>query len=192
MPINLSTNGIGKIMLGSSTEIVRVYLGTTIVYESQKPHIFVFEVDAGDQIVLQNDTRGLYPAATNWGDGTIDNNLSHTYTTAGRYNVTTVYSLATSYGTGAIPNSLIDPEIVDLDSNSIEAMRTVEALQPTYHRNTVRSLVAVTQISPNINNINYMFYDCVYLRISDINISGLDLSKFNEAVAVFYGCTSYL
>ncbi len=141
MPINVSTNGIGKIMLGSSTEIIRVYLGTTIVYESQKPNIFKFEVSANQTITLQNDTRGAKAVTTDWGDGTRNTSLTHTYTSAGTYSVSTAYSVVASTAT-------VEQYFYDLQETR---------LAPKYDDATTKALVEVVQVCDKITNINYMF-----------------------------------
>ncbi len=162
MPIAVNTTNMSSIKLGS-TEIIRVYLGTSIVYESQKPNIFKFKVTAGQTLTLQNDTRGAYAMDTDWGDGTKNTSLTHTYSTAGTYTVSTVYSVATS----TIPNGYS---------------------RPTYDENTALSLIEVSQICDKITNINYMFYNCRRLAMSKINVSTIDPSKFSAAKGTFEYC----
>lgn len=68
---------------------------------------YKINVSAGQTVQLQNDTRGCYNlnvtnlsyVKTNWGDGTTDSSLSHTYSTAGTYTLATPYSFAYANGT---------------------------------------------------------------------------------------------
>jgi hypothetical protein len=68
---------------------------------------YKINVSAGQTVQLQSETRGCYNLnvtnlsyiKTNWGDGTTDGNLSHTYSTAGTYTLATPYSFAYANGT---------------------------------------------------------------------------------------------
>lgn len=162
MSIAVNTTNISSLKLGT-TEIIRVYLGTSIVYESQKPSIFKFKVTAGQTLTLQNDTRGAFAMTTDWGDGTKNTSLTHTYSTAGTYTVSTAYSVVTS----TVPNGFS---------------------LPTYDENTALSLIEVSQICDKITNVNYMFYDCRHLAMSKINVSTIDESKFSSARCTFEYC----
>ena len=169
MSIASGSNGIGKIMLGSSTEVIRVYLGTTIVYENQKPNIFKFKVNANQTLTLQNETRGATAITTNWGDGTQDNKLTHTYAAAGVYTVTTTYSIATTTATVLYPTKGYG-----------------EYYGPVYDENTALALRQVDQICNKITNLDYMFYGCQMLAWNRINTDNIDTSKFNSAVGMFH------
>lgn len=169
MTIASGSNGIGKIMLGSSTEVIRVYLGTTIVYENQKPNIFKFKVNANQTLTLQNDTRGATAITTDWGDGTKNTSLTHTYTTAGVYTVTTTYSIATTTATVKYPT-----------------MGWGEYYGPVFDETTALALREVVQICNKITNLNYMFWRCQNLAWNRINTDNIDTSKFDSAVEMFH------
>ncbi len=173
MPIISNVNGIGKIMLGSSSEIVRVYLGTAIVYENSQPNKFVFNVSANQTIVLQNDTRGAKVTTVDWGDGTKNSSLSHTYTTAGYYTVTTTYSVVASTAT-------VEKFFYDFGHSG------ENRLVPAYDENTARSLVEVIQVCGDITKLDYMFYQCTQLAMNKINLDNIDPSKYNSAVEMFW------
>ncbi len=163
MPVISNVNGIGKVMLGSSNEITRIYVGTNIVYDSLDYHVFEFTVPANGKLILQDDRRGAKAAVTDWGDGAKNNELTHTYTTAGTYTVKTTLSIATTY---VVPG----------------------ALYPYYDIPTASYLTKVTHISRQTNSLDYMFYGCRALNLTNISFDGLDLSKFNSAVATFASC----
>ena len=88
-----------------SSIIDSIYLGTTKVYDINDKNKYVITVPAGMFVALQSDLRGRPTAGkTNWGDGTIDTNTSHTYTTAGTYTITTKYAFTNYIGYSAETN----------------------------------------------------------------------------------------
>ena len=109
--IPISTNGTDNTFENLVSQITAY---TSFTNRQSTYNVIVTE---GQTLTLQNETRGCYNFSitdpqyikTNWGDGTIDNSLTHTYATAGTYTLATPYSFAykNSVCDAATMNSLV-------------------------------------------------------------------------------------
>ena len=94
--IPISTNGADNTFENLISQV------TAYTTFTNRQSTYNVTVTAGQTLTLQNETRGCYNFSvtdpqyikTNWGDGTIDSSLTHTYTTAGTYTLATPYSFA--------------------------------------------------------------------------------------------------
>lgn len=98
--IPISTNGADNTFENLLSQI------TAYTSFTNRQSTYNVSVTAGQTLTLQNTTRGCYNFSitdpqyvkTDWGDGTIDNSLTHTYATAGTYTLATPYSFSNLSG----------------------------------------------------------------------------------------------
>ncbi len=109
--IPISTNGTDNTFENLVSQI------TAYTSFTNRQSTYTVSVTAGQTLTLQNTTRGCYNFSvtnpnyviTDWGDGTKDNKLTHTYAAANTYTIATPYSFAHTNGTkdAATMNSLV-------------------------------------------------------------------------------------
>ena len=107
MTINIGNSSINSIYVGD-TEVKSVYLGDNLVYSKQTEPVieiddsyntFVFDtskVSRSTTVTLQNYRAGdttEWDGLTDWGDGTVDTKLTHTYAIDGKYVVKTKWTI---------------------------------------------------------------------------------------------------
>lgn len=177
----------------NGVEISTVYLNNDTLYQNSiiidpEYNYFTFDTSLSNSyyVKLANYRAGdttEWNGYTNWGDGTIDKELSHWYSGEGIYTVKTKWML--SYPSG--------------DSYSI-------------HGETSRKLVACDNININISDMTNIFRDCQYLKSVDLsrfntmykrdmnhmfyncyslevaNMEGWDTSNVTSMKNMFYKC----
>lgn len=177
----------------NGVEISTVYLNNDTLYQNSiiidpEYNYFTFDTSLSNSyyVKLANYRAGdttEWNGYTNWGDGTIDKELSHWYSGEGIYTVKTKWML--NY-----PND---------DSYSI-------------HGETSRKLVACDNININISDMTNIFRDCRYLKSVDLsrfntmykrdmnhmfyncysleeaNMEGWDTSNVTSMKNMFYKC----
>lgn len=213
MTIKIGNSTTKRIQLGNST-VKSVYLGDVLVYGNlvndpeDTYNKFVFDtseaIDGSQPIVTLRDYRAgdttHWNGYTDWGDGTINRELSHRYTTSGIYTVKTKYTINDSYGSST--------------SNTCNMFIRCDALNKnikdlSYLFNNCDKLTSV-----NLSNLDkslyykaaYAFYDCGLLSIDlsgfkftgdvsnmfgynsvlSINLSGADFTRVTNISSMFY------
>lgn len=190
MAITIGNSSVRDIYLGNS-KVDSVFLGDVLVYGNlandpeDTYNKFVFDtsraIDSFDEgfqpIVTLRDYRAgdttHWNGYTDWGDGTINKELTHKYTTSGIYTVKTKYMINDSYGSST--------------SNTRHMFIRCDALNKnikdlSYLFNNCEYLTSV-----NLSNLDkslyyraaYTFYDC---HLSSIDLSGF---KFTDVYNMF-------
>ena len=190
MAITIGNSSIRDIYLGNS-RVNSVFLGDVLVYGNlandpeDTYNKFVFDtsraIDSFDEgfqpIVTLRDYRAgdttHWNGYTDWGDGTVNKELTHKYTTSGIYTVKTKYMINDSYGSST--------------SNTRHMFIRCDALNKnikdlSYLFNNCEYLTSV-----NLSNLDkslyyraaYTFYDC---HLSSIDLSGF---KFTDVYNMF-------
>jgi surface protein len=134
-------------------------------YNYKDKNIYKFTVSRIDTIVLQNDLRGdtfTGTVYTDWGDGTINTELSHTYTTAGTYTVVSKYNV-TAF---------------------------VHTTTYKYDANTVNCLIDVLNINKSMTDASHLFNGCNNLTV--INANDWDTSNITLMDYMFANCTNLI
>lgn len=176
MPIHKSIFNC-NLQIGKA-KISKVYVGSNLVYKTT-PNIFVFTVQASTKIILQNDLRGDTASfvMTDWGDGTIDSNLEHTYTTAGTYQVRTRYSLVSTEN--AKDNTTL--------SCLTKVISISDGIKTCAHMfNGCTNLTEVDCANWDMRKIidlSYMFYNCT--KLINLDCSKWDTSNVKTASYMF-------
>ena len=87
MGLNIGSSKTRDILLGSSSLVEKVYLGSTQVYEVDDKNILDIQIANTSMYKMETDgnLRGRPACAnkTDWGDGTVDTSTAHTYSSAG-------------------------------------------------------------------------------------------------------------
>lgn len=172
-------------------------------------NILVFSVTNGTTIVLQNDLRGDTSAvniSTDWGDGTLNNALSHTYDKAGVYQVTSKYNLIATDGTCDATSVSCLTSIIDLNENITDGsymfynctnLTTVAefdmmACIMTDMSHMFHGCSSLTAVYSGlwdpcyVTDMSYMFSDCV--KLTTVITSTWDLSNLENAEYMFHNC----
>lgn len=193
MAITIGNSSVRDIYLGNS-KVDSVFLGDVLVYGNlandpeDTYNKFVFDtsraIDGFQPIVTLKDYRAgdttHWNGYTDWGDGTINKELSHKYTTSGVYTVKTKYMINDGYG-GSINNTRHLFIRCDAINKNIRDL--------SYLFNNCEHLTSV-----NLSNLDkslyyeaaYAFYDC---HLSSIDLSGF---KFTGNVSNMFGYNSAL
>jgi surface protein len=176
---------IRDIYIGDS-KIKAVYKGKQLIYKSDNINpsynYFVFNINSqqqGDTVLeLKEDRRGdttSWDGLTDWGDGTIDSKLSHTYENNGTYTVKTKWMYSTYIehrhklvGCDNINKNITD--VVGLFSNCKYLKYVDMSRFGTRH----------------ITDMNHMFYNCY--RLETLNMKGWDTSNVVDMSYMFYNC----
>jgi surface protein len=191
----INLNGINKIYY-NGVEIKIAYANDSVVYQNdgidRTYNHFVFDTseitgDAPVTITLANYRAGdetKWDGLTDWGDGTIDNKLAHTYNTKGVYTVKTKWMI----------NNRIDSKTYFADSNTIKTFvacnnvnrRITDVTYLFYYCTSLKSVDMSNFRTKNITNMEAMFYNCIALE--ELNMSGWDTSKVTSMREMFSGC----
>lgn len=193
MAITIGNSSVRDIYLGNS-KVDSVFLGDVLVYGNlandpeDTYNKFVFDtsraIDGFQPIVTLKDYRAgdttHWNGYTDWGDGTINKELTHRYTTSGIYTVKTKYMINDGYG-GSINNTRHLFIRCDAINKNIRDL--------SYLFNNCEHLTSV-----NLSNLDkslyyeaaYAFYDC---HLSSIDLSGF---KFTGNVSNMFGYNSAL
>ena len=159
------------------------------IFNNINYNVFKVTVSDGDEIVLQNDRRGditTWDEVTDWGDGTQDNNITHTYTTGGEYIITTKWNVS------RIPSS-IGESIADTNTlRKVTEVYTINInmsnLYKLYAGCTSLTKVVYLSICNNVRDMYGMFKDCSSLE--EVSLSMIDSSDVRDMGYLFSGCTS--
>lgn len=188
MAINIGDSSINSIYRGD-TKVSAIYLGYELVY-GKRPvsyNIFVFHVGGsyGYTIYLQNNRRGDttdWDGLTDWGDGTVDTKLSHTYSESGDYTVKTKWSITSgtnsdNYTRGMFTKCLgINRYMTDYSYLFYNCLNLTE-------------VVFGSEIK-NINDLESAFFDCSSL--TSLDLSSIRTDNVITMNAAFYGCSKLI
>lgn len=160
-------------------DIEKVYYGSDLVFDRNaydlNQNVYVFDLSKvanNYTLKLQNVNSGTQ---TDWGDGTIDTNLTHTYASQGTYTVKT-RQLINNFNIGNYnaQNSLI--KCINIDNTVTNC---------SYMFNGCASLTISPVINNNVTKCFYMFYGCTSLT----NASTIPNNVTNCA-SMFAYCTN--
>ena len=218
-------NVISNIYLGNE-KITKVYLGDTLIYGGSSsggedddidPNIdptynyFVFDTSLADTTInlydyRAGDTTG-WDGITDWGDGTTDTKLEHTYATDGTYTVKTKYMLngnRTNAGFLNTRNMLIGCDNINKNITvfsylfynspnlSYAKIRNFNDGTITAAINTFNGCSSLTELdlsklnTDNITSMYQMLYNCSSLAL--LNISGWNTGNVTNSEKMLTGC----
>lgn len=223
--IKIGNSTISKLYLGTS-QIVKVYLGDTLIYGGSSsggedddidPNIdptynyFVFDTSLADTTINLYDYRAGdttdWDGITDWGDGTTDTELKHTYATDGTYTVKTKYMLngnRTNAGFLNTRNMLIGCDNINKNITtfsylfynspnlSYAKIRNFNDGTITAAINTFNGCSSLTELdlsklnTDNITSMYQMLYNCSSLAL--LNISGWNTSNVTNSEKMLAGC----
>lgn len=209
----LLAKGAVGVSTNDSFEVLISYISSMNIKPAVNPadgNVLVFTVTNGVTLELQNDLRGDTSGtafSTDWGDGTINNSLTHTYDAAGVYRVTSKYNIIASDGTGdsTTINSLTS--IIDLNENITNGaymfkncvnLTTVaefdfQACIMTTMAHMFEGCVNLTTVNSKlwdpseVTDMSYMFAGCS--KLTTVITDTWALPKLENAEAMFEGCT---
>ena len=182
----LIANGLTKENLSTSNtfESLINYIDWFEYYKGYNIYEFTIPADyAHYSIYLKEDLRGdTYSGTvyTDWGDGTIDTNLSHVYGVAGTYQVITKYSVIDLNGIGNSHTKMFFSNVVNINKNITNAS------------NMFRECVGLKVIdanewdTSNITNMDGMFSSCS--NLTTLNNDKWNVSKVSSAVDMYLNC----
>lgn len=210
MTIKIGNSSIKRIQLGSSI-VKSAYLGSKLVYGSaitnapsesvpelgpdDEYNIFVFDTSikeldgtSYDTITLHNSTKGdttTWNGLTDWGDGTVNSELSHTYNVKGTYLVKTKWVASDDEGslksnTRAARVTLI--KCLNVNKNITEFSHLF------YNCGNLKSVSFDKNTTYNINTMDFMFAGCSDLE--GIDLSNINTSKVTNMLSTFESCGS--
>ena len=227
MTIKIGNSSIKRIQLGSSI-VKSAYLGSKLVYGSAITNVpsepsteidptynyYVFDTSLdknGTKVILKKYRAGdttEWDGLTDWGDGTIDSNISHTYVSDGIYTVKTKHMINNDryYDDNNTRKMLIECICVNNNITNMDGMfygcTSLTLLDLSNFDNgnvtTMREMLynCTKLISLNLSNFNTskvttMYGMFSYCRsLTSLNVSNFDTSNVNNMAWMFYSCTS--
>ena len=193
MAIKLYNSSIKDVYAGDD-KIKSVYVGDNLVYSAQSGieidplyNYFVFDtskVSNSTTVTLQNYRAGdstTWDGLTDWGDGTIDSNRSHTYASNGVYTVKTKYMINKG-STGDSSTRLMLINCTGINSNITTASHMFADCT------SLTSLDLSNFDTSNVTDMTYMFSECTSL--TSLNLSGWNTSKVIIMNHMFDNCAS--
>ena len=186
MAIKLGSTDISKLYLGS-TEVTKAYLGSTEVYPVATANPFEFRVTIPSNaytLSLPYSTTGTYSGTIDFGDGSasVTNsfaNRSHTYATAGDYNIK-IDGECSRFQYQSHPDRLLVKEILSWGIYSFSSINF----------NGCKNLIGGPNCLDVINLsttpfITQMFYDCENM-VSIQYMEDWDVSAVTNFYGMFY------
>jgi hypothetical protein len=155
-------------------------------FNYKNKNVYEFTIpNANSTIVLQSDLRGdgSYTVYTDWGDGTVDENTSHTYTDAGVYIVKTKLSVVSLNGLVYNQNT-VDylTDVIDINKNIDNASYMFANCK------NLRIIDGNDWLTTKLNNTTCMFLNCTNLIA--IYMDNWNADNITTAHNMFGGCTS--
>lgn len=162
----------------NGAKIKTVLINNKVVYQSdaidKTYNYFVFHVGSEEVVSLSKNRRGdnsKWNGLTDWGDGTIDNKLSHEYKDSGIYTVKTKW-MVSSY------TALIGCDNVNINITNVASLfMGCESL---------RYVDMSSFKTDNITDMSYMFCGC--LSLEKLNMEGWDTSRVISMKYMFGEC----
>lgn len=159
--------------------IHKAYFNNHLIFDvANFQNVYVFDLSKvanNKTITLKNRHSGTY---TDWGDGVVDKNTTHTYANVGIYTVKTRQVINSSIGEGDsnTQKSLINCTKIDNSTTSCNFM----------FENCSNLLSFSAKMPDNIISCKYMFQNCT--NLSSFNSTIPDTVK--DSSYMFYFCTS--
>ena len=181
MGASINSNNIKSIYYGGD-KIKTVYLGDTVVYQSDSVMVddasynyYVFEPWSryGYVVELTNSRRGdttEWDGYTDWGDGTVDKLLTHTYSSNGPFTVKTKWTVSGN------------DELIRCDNINKNITIAKEMFKNCKYLKTAD----LSNLNPDITDVSYMFYNCMQLT----NVYNINTSNIIDMSYMFYDCDS--
>jgi len=185
MAIKLGSTDISKLYLGS-TEVTKAYLGSTEVYPVATANPFEFRVTIpsnGYALSLPYNSTGVYSGTIDFGDGStpVSNtyaNRSHTYATAGDYNIK-INGECSKFQYQSHPDRLLVKEILSWGIYSFDVINFNGC------KNLIGGANCLDVINLNTTSISQMFYDCENM-VSIQFMEDWDVSNITNFFGMFY------
>ena len=185
MAIKLGSTDISKLYLGS-TEVTKAYLGSTEVYPVATANPFEFRVTIpsnGYTLSLPYNGIGTYSGTIDFGDGSasVTNsfaNRSHTYATAGDYNIKIVGECS-RFQYQSHPDRLLVKEILSWGIYSFDVINFNGC------KNLIGGANCLDVINLNTTNLFQLFYDCENM-VSIQFMEDWDVSNITLFFGMFY------
>lgn len=186
MAITIGNSSIRDIYLGNS-KVNSVFLGDVLVYGNlandpeDTYNKFVFDTSKATSSIQPVVTLQDYRAGdtthwngyTDWGDGTVNKELSHRYTTSGIYTVKTKYMINDSDG-----NSDTDTDILFIRCDAIN--RNIRDLSYLFYECSNLTSINLSNLDKSLYyKAEYAFYRTSYstdIAQYELDLSGLKLS----------------
>ena len=219
MTINIGNSSINSIYIGD-TAVKSVYLGNNLVYSSYKDPVvtddsynyFVFDtslVSDTTTVTLQDTRESLgdtteWNGLTDWDDGTVDTELTHTYIKNGKYNVKTKHMINDSSTRKMLIKCFnINKNITDYNYLFYDCINLIYVNELGFNTNNVttmnrvfcncESLTSLDLSSWNTSNVTIMhemFNGCYALK--SLNLSNWDTSNVINMKHMFGSCRSLI
>ena len=185
MGINLGSNAISALKLGS-TSVSKAYLGSTEVYPVATANPFEFRVTIpsnGYTLSLPYNGIGTYSGTIDFGDGSasVTNsfaNRSHTYATAGDYNIK-IDGECSRFQYQSHPDRLLVKEILSWGIYSFDVINFNGC------KNLIGGPNCLDVINLNTTNLFQLFYDCENM-VSIQFMEDWDVSNITLFFGMFY------
>ena len=130
---------------------------------------------------LRGDTSST--VITDWGDGTVNTSLNHTYSSDGVYTVKTKHCPSESgekiANTSNIKNFLMEVKSLNKNVTNMSYM--------FYNCNNLTSLDVSNFDASKVTRMNYMFYGCN--KLTSLDVSNWNTSNVTTMAYMFFGCT---
>ena len=129
--------------------------------------------------ITLNGSDGVY--TTEWGDGTTDKRVSHTYSKSGSFRIVTNNS--ETFGTGSqIPDNfrVAITRVLHLDETITNGSHLFDGCT---------NLLEIKPLVNTFNTVDYMFNNCNNLL--DVNMSGVSFGNYTSATYMCNGCSKF-
>lgn len=184
--------------------------GSLSAISVSQSNVFTFDtskVNGSTTVTLQNYTGGIdnYDGITNWGDGTSDTSLTHTYSTDGIYTVETKYLINKKTtgdsntrkmltGCSAINSDISDysymfyncSNLSELSANSWDTTKTTNMTSMFSGCSSLATLEISNWNTGNVSDMSAMFASCSSLSTLDIN--DWDVENVTSMSTMFTKC----
>ena len=157
LPTNTTDNAIMFTDKNISNAVKTIAISknwTPISYDfDENYNIFIVKCDGNDEIGLSINRRGditEYDGLTDWGDGTINDELYHTYMEAGLYVIKTKYWIVPVFENDYIES--LTKYATTTNVSYIEDFRNEQLL------GYINKIYNIININKNITNMAYMFF----------------------------------
>lgn len=157
--------------------------GTLSAVSVAQANLFTFDTSKASSktVKLQSNSGGVdnHDGITNWGDGTVDSSLEHTYTADGVYTIETKYLINDgSTGDSDTRKMLVGCSAVNSDMTDFSYL--------FYNCTNLTTLDASNWDTTKVINMKAMFSGCTSL--ATLNISGWSTSNVTDTSSMFSNC----
>ena len=153
--------------------------GGVLNYTTDQTVFYVNSDLLTDYTITLNGTDGIY--TTEWGDGTRDKRVSHTYAKSGSFRITTNNS--ETFGTGnQIPDNFRTAitRVLHLDETITNGSHLFDGCT---------NLLEIKPLTNTFSAIDYMFNNCTYLL--DVDMRNVNFGNYTSATYMCNGCAKF-